>query len=281
MKLYKYTTAETCERILVNQALQFTPITLFNDVLECFIPKGHLAKVGFENRKKIGGEQVEYLKKTVYEANKHGANLDTSELLDQYLEGEMPELDPDSSAYIASIVFKEEFSNIGCLCMSSNPSNPLLWGHYAGSASGVCLEFSPATPIFPNHESHITLRQVQYCDDTPLNGSIGDSEFLRTIASTKRSEWSYESEWRYLRNLTSRNCPERIEFNKLTLTKIILGCNMNSTHARMIVQHAQSYLNAEIALLIPDLECPSLRISTSLDKSQILTLLSQNRPIYY
>ncbi len=46
-------------------------------------------------------------------------------------------------------------------CLTENPASPLMWGHYAASHTGICLEFDARRDPFPATE------KVQYCTTYP------------------------------------------------------------------------------------------------------------------
>jgi len=74
-------------------------------------------------------------------------------------------------------------------CLSEKPDVPLMWGHYAGSHAGICLEFDARCRPFAAAE------KVKYVSAYPafdvLRGSY-ESLF------TKSAAWSYEAEWRLI-----------------------------------------------------------------------------------
>ncbi len=74
-------------------------------------------------------------------------------------------------------------------CLSEKPDVPLMWGHYAGSHTGICLEFDARCAPFAAAE------KVKYVSAYPAFDVLkGSYEFL----FTKSADWSYEAEWRLI-----------------------------------------------------------------------------------
>ena len=79
----------------------------------------------------------------------------------------------------------------GLLCFSKSWRSPVLWAHYAGNHTGVCLGIDLA-PRF--------CRAVNYVEERLPKPSILDEEFMKAILFSKFNHWSYEQEYRcYLR----------------------------------------------------------------------------------
>jgi hypothetical protein len=74
-------------------------------------------------------------------------------------------------------------------CLTEDPASPLMWGHYAASHTGICLEFDARRDPFPVTE------KVQYCTTYPAHDlpTIGYKPLI-----TKSFHWSYEAEWRLI-----------------------------------------------------------------------------------
>lgn len=86
----------------------------------------------------------------------------------------------------------------GVTCFSERNDNLLMWSHYGGSCTGICLEFSTASDMFKK------MRKVNYVEKPPsinlvslLKGEIG---IVETLFCTKSDVWKYEEEWRVSHN---------------------------------------------------------------------------------
>ena len=109
---------------------------------------------------------------------------------------------------------------VGIFSMSVHPDHPLMWAHYAGDHSGLCLGFdqTPDSRLAdPGHflpviysdslpemaedgfqvEMAVSLDEVGRPYTSGFKMSFSDKTFQRAI-TTKPSYWSYEGEWRYI-----------------------------------------------------------------------------------
>jgi hypothetical protein len=139
-------------------------------------------------------------------------------------------------------------------CLSEKADVPLMWGHYAGSHTGICLEFDARRAPFA------TAEKVKYVSAYPafdvLKGSY-ESLF------TKSADWSYEAEWRLITEERSfASSPRTIKTDNDFLTiptnllkSVTIGCLAeNSTRQRienLIKTNAPSVLVRQ-ATLSPD-----------------------------
>ncbi len=74
-------------------------------------------------------------------------------------------------------------------CLTEDPASPLMWGHYAASHTGICLEFDTRLNPFP------AVEQVQYLTTYPARDlpTMGQEPLV-----TKAIYWAYEAEWRLI-----------------------------------------------------------------------------------
>ncbi|MBN1460109.1 MAG: DUF2971 domain-containing protein [Armatimonadetes bacterium] len=81
----------------------------------------------------------------------------------------------------------------GVSCFSAIADSLLMWSHYAGGHTGICLEFD--TRFAPFSHAH----QVTY-SDMPSHSVVdiigGKTGALEPMILTKASCWSYQREWR-------------------------------------------------------------------------------------
>lgn len=116
--------------------------------------------------------------------------------------------------------------NIGMLCLSESPLNLLMWGHYASAHQGGVVEFDATHPFFsqPTSRSGFIqwLKKVDYSltraalpfEHFQRNkmGLLNDHgsgwlDLLRAqhpLFYTKSPDWSYEQEWRLVRQLVDK-----------------------------------------------------------------------------
>lgn len=117
---------------------------------------------------------------------------------------------------------KQLFDNLGVFSLSETPLNQLMWAHYANSHSGLALGFKPVPESdLANPDYFQPVEYVEVLPDIDLNqglmnglnyikdntGAIKSIPFvqindpqIQKILFTKTADWTYEKEWRYLRN---------------------------------------------------------------------------------
>mgnify|MGYP005991809207 CR=1 FL=1 len=83
---------------------------------------------------------------------------------------------------------------MGLICLSGTPTSPTMWGHYAQSHTGVCLEIeTDFDHIFP-------VKYVKTKLSPGINMANARSHFspknIQAKLSTKSTDWSYEEEMR-------------------------------------------------------------------------------------
>ena len=102
----------------------------------------------------------------------------------------------------------------GLICFSKTWRSPLMWAHYAGDHTGLCLEFElDETRIQPaNHVLlDVAYTPVRIRQDTvpPDLDRITSAEQLQTLCATKFSRWRYERESRLLVDLRAPGIVQR------------------------------------------------------------------------
>ncbi|OYT92968.1 MAG: hypothetical protein CFE43_05505 [Burkholderiales bacterium PBB3] len=140
---------------------------------------------------------------------------------------------------------------LGVLCMGRHWKSPLMWAHYAGNHTGVCLGFDVpeelAKPIRYEGERLQNLINAS----APLNGvSI---ELLEKVLTTKYAQWSYEEEWRLFSKLEEKDPIDGFYYlpfsDKLVLREIIVGSRCTKpvgTFRKLVepVQHTVKVIKA-------------------------------------
>jgi len=87
---------------------------------------------------------------------------------------------------------KEMLDRMGVFSGARDPRNDLMWTHYAGDSSGVCVQFSTWLD-----ELFLLAKRVKYGDKFPKlilpvpNDRVPEEHYL-----VKASRWAYETEWR-------------------------------------------------------------------------------------
>ena len=88
-------------------------------------------------------------------------------------------------------------SNSGVLCLTTAPSNPLMWTHYANYHSGICVGFGVSDIENEEQVGFIGEAQaIQYSNQMPLINVTRDdgNDIVRKALFTKAIPYSYEEE---------------------------------------------------------------------------------------
>lgn len=100
--------------------------------------------------------------------------------------------------------FQTHFAEkIGILALSENPSNLLMWAHYANEHRGFTVGFDATNNFFDQKRSSVDqlrhLRKVKYSETRPrlIFSQINSIDDLMV----KSADWAYEKEWRLLHPL--------------------------------------------------------------------------------
>jgi hypothetical protein len=214
-RLYKYlafksdASKEQVRSILVGRTLYFSSRTKFNDPFDCFIP----SFVDVPKADMLRFLANRFLRNKVAK-NKSEAH-DLARMID------LGRLQTD---------LQNDVNKIGILCLTEDPTNMLMWGHYADCHSGLCLQFAasemdtffgPAQPIV-------------YSRDRPRfdpNGTEADN--AGTALLTKSIDWVYELEWRVINYATGSRS---YVFPSGNLVGIILGYQMPLEERQQVLE---------------------------------------------
>ena len=117
----------------------------------------------------------------------------------------------------------------GVSCFSAIHDNLLMWGHYAQSHHGFCLEYSTCNDILFQKAM-----PVRYTDSLPALNleafSNSDFEQVMSLLLTKAKCWEYEQEWRVLHQE-----PDKLYgYERSSLTGIYFGAKMPEDQMMMI-----------------------------------------------
>jgi hypothetical protein len=81
--------------------------------------------------------------------------------------------------------------DLGLYCMTSDPRNELMWGHYGDGGRGICVQFGTFNdPIFALAE------KVHYSDEKAIVPLFDESDDRPKAYLNKSQVWAYEKEWR-------------------------------------------------------------------------------------
>jgi hypothetical protein len=125
-------------------------------------------------------------------------------------------------------------SKLGILSLSANPFSRVMWSLYASAGRGFLVEFDTAHPFFRAPNGKNVIRPVNYKDE------FGQTFFENpmSLLVTKHKEYSFEDEWRMIKNLDE--CDEKIptsagdmHFCKLpsgTIKSVVFGYNYDQSN---------------------------------------------------
>lgn len=96
--------------------------------------------------------------------------------------------------------------NIGILSLSEDPRVSLMWSHYCGNHTGFVIELDASHGFFARQSSGYpdigTLEKVHYAENRP-QVDICKLKILPSHFLVKDRCWSYEKEWRLIRDVTN------------------------------------------------------------------------------
>ena len=145
--------------------------------------------------------------------------------------------------------FDELRNTMGVSCLSESDNSLLMWAHYANNHRGMCVEYDllginsalkfTAVPVIYSQEracfNFIKLESMQ-------NEAM--SLFIHSLTS-KSLEWSYEKEWRIIRDQES--CGNQWDTNRkgallemIRPSSIILGCAAEQEFEKEVREYCEN-----------------------------------------
>jgi hypothetical protein len=91
-------------------------------------------------------------------------------------------------------------TELGLACFSESYESELMWAHYAGNYSGVCVGYS-TKELVKGLPADVSLVKIAYVDEPPKLSATQKSRVFdaaRIVLSLKKSNWAYEHEWRLI-----------------------------------------------------------------------------------
>ena len=246
MVFYKYVSAERID-IFQNRLIRFTQPNAMNDPFEA---RPYFYKLGSkEEFAKNFAETIRrwnfrdwnnYCKSTGNDpgrfalAKKVENNPGYAEWLYKNLHKRAPEdLLPNLRERIYNLHYKA-----GILSLSEIPDNLLMWAHYAAGHTGFVLVLDGSHDFFKGKNplpGFAKPERVEYRSERPRMTieEISEEAALQEIFFIKGSDWKYEIEWRYLKNINEAH-KKLIDANGLDIylfrlppkciIGVILGC---------------------------------------------------------
>lgn len=116
---------------------------------------------------------------------------------------------------------EQDLDRYGVVCLTTVRDSILMWSHYAGNHSGICLGYRPTLDAMDFAYAY----KVRYEPIRPqfnLMKSMIEQNIFNALV-TKSDDWSYEREWRMIDHKIS----DRMKtYGPASLTDIIFGCNI-------------------------------------------------------
>lgn len=184
-RLYKYRPIdEKAISLVVNSVIYFAKADQFNDPFDCRL------------RYNYEGTDAEWRAGLTTLLKQHYPDL-TSNAIARMVASKIKTGAHRDAFYLLEaeeIARRHQIEATGILCLTANPTNILMWSHYADNHKGCCLEFSTDGHIFKGAEPveyAVKYPNVRYIE------CIGKPEtHARLTTLTKSKLWKYEQEWR-------------------------------------------------------------------------------------
>ncbi len=134
--------------------------------------------------------------------------------------------------YQEPLIQRTLLSNLGVLCLSRTCRNPIMWAHYAGRHTGICVAFK--VEVFAQIDNLIRCESVVYRKRLPRVKYFGEdqTEVIKKILLTKYSGWAYEKEFRAITwegDITKQIAPSVID-------GVILGMNVSKDKEEQVLR---------------------------------------------
>lgn len=247
---YKYTSAETAKKILINKTLRFSSTLIFNDPFDV-ARKLKLTFSQVEFNKGLRDELIHLiqLKEAPFVHNSkvpfflnYTSKLNSKQKEDiiNLLRSDttIPQLDEDKALEELQRQWEALMPSSRILSITEENDNPVMWWCYANEYSGVVIELES----LDIYDSPLLLaKKVEYNDSLPTIGSIdywikittGQAEFdykkvFERLELTKTTHWAHEKEWRIISfDKNSEQLYSDYQMHPRTFSKIYFGENID------------------------------------------------------
>jgi hypothetical protein len=139
--------------------------------------------------------------------------------------------------------------------VASSGEEILMWSHYGGQHSGICLRFRPRSLL----DAFGIAFPVYYSDQRPriVVGVEDRNEQLRKMLLTKADFWRYEDEWRFI---GWREGAGVRRFPTAALDGIILGARISERSEELVRGWVEARREGPIEILRATLDPQLFRI---------------------
>jgi hypothetical protein len=207
-RLYKYCAPDRVDS-LESAMLRYTPLCAFNDPFEGRPDISELAPPKELSDPLMAAtialarssyEQLDDFQKTKMSIKAYTEVF--SEMFAARRE-EMVSIYSETSIEMKRKILSSMDSLVGALCLTEEPTNILMWPHYAQNHEGFVIEFDAHHRYFHGQRStedeFHRLRRVNYRRERP-NLDLKDMNGI-ILFLIKSNDWAYENEWRVLKPL--------------------------------------------------------------------------------
>lgn len=133
----------------------------------------------------------------------------------------------------SSVLVEDILNEYRILSLSAKCDNPVMWAHYAGNYSGVCLKFSTKGAFSKAKELEYLMKKASIDITDP------DQEQLKKLIEEsllkKGDAWGYEKEYRILTK------DEFMTFERKDISAVILGHKIQQDYKKQISMLCKKY----------------------------------------
>jgi len=268
---------------LADRLIRFTQPRDFNDPFELRTPFESL--IGNSERKQVARDEIEKQFLAAY-ATQFGSKSTPTREVKAKIKWKARELaakiDPAMNVahgHVLDVLNADLFPTradraLGILCLSSCPTNLLMWAHYTDNYRGLVVEFDTETPFFENlggvHKDVGQLTAVTYSDSRPSIGPDSQTDPTVAFLFTKAKQWDYEQEWRLVRPLRAATKVIAVdpfpihlfEIPAQSITSVIVGHRMAKAEFEKLHE----------ALQVPQLQHVALKRIQMADRAYAVTV---------
>ena len=146
--------------------------------------------------KSLSGDSFRYFVQLLLDQRMYAATFDQ---LNDPMEGVFLTKDVLDEIRLEEIKSKKNNYRIISMVRKNNndiPASMLMWSHYADEHRGCCIEFH-----FANEEDEKSVRDIKYVSEVSEVSKKGSNCSLETILCRKLTDWGYENEVRYIKQM--------------------------------------------------------------------------------
>lgn len=162
-----------------------------------------------------------------------------------------------------SVCIDNLFDKYLIYCLSYSCDNNLMWGHYANSHKGICIEFdtdqmSPHKITYVDTTATFNILDYMKYKHKLLDPSVF-AEKIINMFNVKLKEWDYENEYRII--LSKKSYPliskdygdfALVKFEPSWVKSIIFGFNMQQTTREFIIDNIPYHVKFKETYIDPE-----------------------------